>query len=367
MGPSLAPYAVDPSRSRGRRYEQAPHPLRGPFERDRDRIIHCSAFRRLEAKTQVFTPGVNENYRTRLTHSIEVAQIARTIARVLDLNEALAEAIALGHDLGHSPFGHVGEQTLHDLMRDDGGFEHNRQALRIVDWLEHPYAEFAGLNLMYETRLGLARHHGPHDRPDIADDEFTDMQCSLEGQAVDAADRIAYNAHDLEDGLRARLLEEDTLQSVPLFAEAWQRIGAQRLKDPVVRRTRVAKTLIDLLVRDVIETARRRFADEGVDSVDQVFSAAQPMLGLSDAAGQQLAVLERFLLDGLYHHPALQPAAESARRWLSIVFERLCENPGRMPRYFQSMIPVQGLRRTVCDYIAGMTDRFCQTLAEEET
>jgi dGTPase len=367
MGPSLAPYAVDLSQSRGRRHQQNPDPYGGPFEQDRDRIIHCSAFRRLEAKTQVFTPGVNENYRTRLTHSIEVAQIARTIARVLDLNEALAEAIALGHDLGHSPFGHVGEQMLHELMRDEGGFEHNRQALRIVEWLEHPYAEFAGLNLMYETRLGLARHRGPHDRPDVADEEFTEPQCSLEGQAVDAADRIAYNAHDLEDGLRARLLEENVLQSVPLFAEAWQQVRAPDLKDPVVRRTQVAKTLADLLVKDVIETSRRRLVDEGINAVEQVLAVPQPLLGLSDVAEQQLAVLEQFLLEGLYHHPTLQPVAESARRWLSIVFERLCEYPDRMPRYFQSMIPLQGLRRTVCDYVAGMTDRFCQTLAEEET
>jgi len=363
---ALAAYAVGASASRGRRYPQRPHPYRGPFERDRDRIIHCSAFRRLEAKTQVFAPTVNENYRTRLTHSIEVAQIGRTVARVLNLNEALTEAIALAHDLGHSPFGHVGEAVLDELMRDHGGFEHNRQALRIVDRIEHPYAEFSGLNLMYETRLGLARHHGPHDRPDIDSDEFPEPRCSLEGQVVNLADRIAYNAHDLEDGLRARLLEEGPLRAVPLFVEAWEHCRAETLDDPVVRRTRVSKALIHLLVGDVIETTKRRLTEWRITSVQQVYTAEQAIVTLSDRAETELIVLERFLLEHMYHHPALQSAANDARRWLTWVFERLCAEPERMPRYFQAMIPNQGLHRTVCDYVAGMTDRFCRTLAEQE-
>ncbi|MBP8305356.1 MAG: dNTP triphosphohydrolase, partial [Phycisphaerae bacterium] len=199
-----AGYAVTEANSRGRDFPEAPHPYRSPFERDRDRIIHSSAFRRLEGKTQVFTPGLDDFYRTRLTHTIEVAQIGRTMARALGLNEALTEAICLAHDLGHPPFGHAGEEVLNDLMAPYGGFEHNRQTLRIVTLLEHPYPRYMGLNLVYETRLGLAKHSSPYDSPGHVD--FPEGVCSLEGQVADLADRIAYNGHDLEDGRRARLV-----------------------------------------------------------------------------------------------------------------------------------------------------------------
>ena len=214
----LNPFAVTEKTSRGRPVPQKRHAYRSDFERERDRIIHCSAFRRLEGKSQVFTPGLDDYYRTRLTHSIEVAQIGRTIAMGLGLNESLTEAICLAHDLGHSPFGHAGEKVLDDLMSEFGGFEHNRQSLRIVDLLEHPYPNFMGLNLMYETRLGLARHRSPYD--EVQAGSFDEQNCSLEGQVANVADRIAYNCHDLEDGMRAGLISQEMLKDVKIFTEA---------------------------------------------------------------------------------------------------------------------------------------------------
>ena len=211
-------YAVTEALSKGRAFTETPHRYRSDFERDRDRVIHCSAFRRLEGKTQVFTPGLDDYYRTRLTHTIEVAQIGRTIAKALGLNEALTEAICLAHDLGHPPFGHAGEAVLNDLMKDHGGFEHNSQTRRIVELLEHPYPAFMGLNLMYETRLGLAKHKSRYDVPQ--GDTFNEANCTLEGQIADLADRIAYNCHDLEDGMKARLLETEQMEPIEIFTEA---------------------------------------------------------------------------------------------------------------------------------------------------
>jgi len=354
---TLAPYAMADSRSRGRKYPEPEHPYRSAFERDRDRIIHCAAFRRLEGKTQVFTPGINESYRTRLTHTIEVAQIGRTIARVLGLNESLTEAVCLGHDLGHSPFGHTGEQVLDELLKPWGGFEHNRQALRIVDHLEHPYEAFAGLNLCYETRLGFGRHHSPYDHPDS--DLFAESVPTLEGQIADAADRIAYNCHDLEDGLLSGLIDEADLQSVRLFAEARQRIGADRMTDRVVRRTRTVKTLLDTLARDQIETSKATLEQMNIRSVEDVFAAGRSLIGPSPATEEGLRELEAFLLSHFYLHPSLRDLIRKVRDWMAEVFAALCAAPERMPRYYQQMTQSQGLQRTVCDYIAGMTDRYC--------
>ncbi|MBN1125920.1 MAG: deoxyguanosinetriphosphate triphosphohydrolase [Sedimentisphaerales bacterium] len=356
-------YAVTSSQSKGRVYPQPQHSYRTEFERDRDRIIHCSAFRRLEGKTQVFTPGWNENYRTRLTHSIEVAQIGRTIAKALDLNESLTEAICLGHDLGHSPFGHAGEKVLNELMSDFGGFEHNRQSLRIVDWLEHPYPDFPGLNLMYETRLGFARHYSPYDQPER--DNFKERQCTLEGQVANVADRIAYNCHDLEDGLRGRLLNEEKLREIRLCVEAQKRIEADRLTDRIVRQTRTAKTIIDMLVSDAIQTSRNAIVKSGVQSVREVVMRKEPLVQLDKSSEKKLCELEAFLLERMYHHPSIIEVTDKVEKWMKSVFDKLCKSPDQMPRYFQSMIESQGLQRVVCDYMAGMTDRFCLSLVEE--
>jgi dGTPase len=363
MTDKLACYAVSEGQSRQRGFKEKPHPYRTAFERDRDRIMHCSAFRRLEGKTQVFMPGVNDHYRTRLTHSIEVAQIGRTIARVLNLNESLTEAICLGHDLGHSPFGHAGEKTLDDLMVSFGGFEHNHEALRIVDLLEHPYPDFAGLNLMYETRLGSGRHHGPYDESGV--DDFSEVNCSLEGQITDIADRIAYNCHDLEDGLRAGLIREAQLKDIKLFADARSKIGAGSIADGAVRNVRTAKSIIDMLVSDCLRASAAAIATANPESPSDVYEAAGRLIKLSDAARADLGRLEEFLFENMYMHESLQTINRDVAEWLTRVFEKFCAGPELMPRYFQQLVSTEGLQRSVCDYIAGMTDWYCLSMLKE--
>jgi dGTPase len=363
MSSELADYAVTEKVSRGRRFAEKPHPYRCDFERDRDRIIHCSAFRRLEGKTQVFTPGLDDYYRTRLTHSIEVAQIGRTIAKALHLNESLTEAICLAHDLGHPPFGHAGEKALDDLMADFDGFEHNRQTLRIVDLLEHPYPDFFGLNLMYETRLGLAKHKGPYDKPE--DEAFPEANSCLEGQVTDIADRIAVSSHDLEDGLRAGLISSEGLKNIEIFVEAQRRIKADAIKDHTIRRTRTAKAIIDTLVSDCIETSKHSIAEANIASVIDVCSRSESLIVLSSQGGSRLLELEKFLLENFYQHASLIQTSGKVKDWLGQLFESLCRRPQLMPGYFQGFIAQRGLQRVVCDYIAGMTDRFCLKMLEE--
>ena len=355
--------AVTEKNSRGRAFPEKPHPYRSDFERDRDRIIHCSAFRRLEGKSQVFTPGLDDYYRTRLTHSIEVAQIGRTIAKELGLNESLTEAVCLAHDLGHSPFGHAGEKVLDELMAGSGGFEHNRQSLRIVDLLEHPYPGFTGLNLMYETRLGIALHQSPYDK--TQDEILSEKHCSLEGQIADVADRIAYNCHDLEDGMRARLISTEQLKSVKIFAEAQNRINAGTIKDFAICRTRTAKAIIDKLVGDCLEASKKTLTEANPKTPDEIYAAYTNLITLPPESYVELADLEKFLLHEFYLHESLLETAEKVKNWLGRLFEGLCDKPELMPGYFQSFIPQQGLQRTVCDYIAGMTDRFCLKMVEE--
>jgi dGTPase len=356
-------YAVTEKNSRGRAFPEKPHTYRSDFERDRDRIIHCSAFRRLEGKTQVFTPGLDDYYRTRLTHSIEVAQIGRTIAKELNLNESLTEAICLAHDLGHSPFGHAGEKVLDALMAGSGGFEHNCQSLRIVDLLEHPYPGFMGLNLMYETRLGLARHQSPYDK--TQGETFSEKRCSLEGQIADIADRIAYNCHDLEDGMRARLIDTKQLKNVKIFAEAQNRINAESIEDYTIRRTRTAKAIIDRLVGDCLEASKKILMQANPKTLEEIYAAETNWITLTPESEAELAELEKFLLQNFYLHETLLETAEKVKGWLGRLFEKLCDEPKLMPGYFQNFIPQNGLQRTVCDYIAGMTDRFCLKLLEE--
>jgi len=358
----LSCYAVSETLSRGRKFPEKPHPYRSAFERDRDRIIHSSAFRRLEGKTQVFTPGWDDHYRTRLTHSMEVAQIGRTVAKALGLNESLTEAICLAHDLGHPPFGHCGENVLNSLMADFGGFEHNWQTLRVVDLLEHPYPDFCGLNLTYETRLGLAKHHTRYDNPQAKD--FEEANCSLEGQAADIADRIAYNCHDLEDAMRAGLIDTQRLKSVVIFTEAQQRIEAQRIEDAVVRRTRTAKAIIDALVSDCITTSGKAVAEANIKTVEQVYGRADNLIVLSSRAETNLVEFENFLLENVYRHSSLQQVHKKVRLWLEQLFEKFCRKSELMPAYFRQLMDRQGLQRTVCDYIAGMTDRFCLKMLE---
>ncbi len=390
MPDGLQSYAVTEAVSRGRAFPEPPHPYRSDFERDRDRIIHSSAFRRLEGKTQVFSPGLDDYYRSRLTHSIEVAQIGRTIAKVLGLNESLTEAICLAHDLGHPPFGHSGEEVLNDLMADYGGFEHNAQTLRIVTLLEHPYPAFMGLNLMYETRLGLARKgiaaakrkdgglsvadgrlrlrievrgEITADRASGANHQFFDeVNCTLEGQVADVADRIAYNCHDLEDGLRARLIEGNQMHDVQLYVEGARKVGVERISDWTIRRTRTAKTITDRLVSGCIDNSRRQITDSGIRTAAEACTRADDLVSLSSESDRLLADLERFLRANFYGHERLREAAQRAKGWLAELFEQLCRDPHRMPSYFRDFIPEHGLHRAVCDYVAGMTDRYCLKL-----
>jgi dGTPase len=372
----IAPYAVTEQNSRGRQFPEKPHPYRTDFERDRDRVIHSAAFRRLEGKTQVFTTGQNDQYRTRMTHSIEVAQIGRTIARVLNLNESLTEAICLAHDLGHSPFGHNGQDILNELMADAGGFEHNRQSLRIVDLIEHPYPDFPGLNLMYETRKALAKHQTTYDHPEdiqapsvsagIKAHDVNDGTISicLEGQIADISDRIAYNCHDLEDGLRSRLLDEKQLEGIALYQQACLAIHADRIDDIVIRRTRISKAILDYLAGSVIETGKAKLHEYKIQNLQQVYACTARLIELSDTAETQLCQLEQFLFKNLYNHPKIIGQLPQIKLWLTGLFEKFTRNPDLMPHYYQNMIVAESLKRVVCDYISGMTDRYAITLLE---
>ncbi|MHC4213587.1 MAG: deoxyguanosinetriphosphate triphosphohydrolase [Planctomycetota bacterium] len=363
MPEEAAVYAVSEMNSRGRVFAEEPHRWRTDFERDRDRIIYCSAFRRLEGKTQVFTPGLDDYYRTRLTHSIEVAQIGRTIARALGLNETLTEAICLAHDLGHSPFGHTGETALNELTAEFGGFEHNLQSLRVVDLLEHPYPDFMGLNLMYETRLGLARHTTPYDAPQ--DDSFSEVNCSVEGQVADMADRIAVNSHDLEDGLRARVINDEQLKDIALYAEAQSRANVKAISDGTIRRTRTAKAIIDKLVGDCIDQSINAIAAADLHKPSDVYECGENVIMLSSESLSGLKELEGFLMKNFYLSESVMQVMGKVKAWLGELFEALCRDPQLMPGYFQKFIDEQGLERSVCDYIAGMTDRFCLKILSE--
>jgi dGTPase len=360
--PKLASYAVAEATSKGRAFPQKPHAYRSDFARDRDRIIHCEAFRRLEGKTQVFMAGVNDNYRNRLTHSIEVAQIGRTVATALGLNENLTEAICLGHDMGHSPFGHNGEAVLNRLMEGAGGFEHNRQTVRIVELLEHPYPDFPGLNLMYETRLGLAKHRTVYNNPQGG--AFTELNCSLEGQVADMADSIAYNCHDFEDAMRARLIEPAQLEGLSLYADAQKQIEADRLDDLFIRRTRTAKAIIDILVSDLIIAGKRAIEGAAVMTVGDVCSRSENLVVLSAKRRADLDAFGKFMYDNVYMHDDLLAAAKKTEERLSLLFGALCRKPELMPSYYLKLVEREGLKRIVSDYIAGMTDRFCLAMIE---
>ncbi|MHC4131006.1 MAG: dGTP triphosphohydrolase [Planctomycetota bacterium] len=357
MSELLAGYAVVEKSSKGRRFREKEHPYRNAFERDRDRIIHSEAFRRLEGKTQVFAPAASDSYRNRLTHSIEVSQIGRTIARMLRVNESLTETICLAHDLGHPPFGHIGEKILDLLMSRYGGFEHNQQTLRVVDLLEHPYPDFIGLNLMYETRLSLARHKSPYDKPKKMG--FKETNCPIEGQIANMADRIAYNCHDLEDGLRAGLITTRQLKGIELFNHAQEHIGANKIQDNSVEKTRTAKATIDILVSDCIYASTNTIAGIGPKTYRDIYKTGRDFICLSVEKEAQLKELERFLLEKLYQHESLIQTEEKIKEHLKLLLEKLLQQPKQMPSYYQRLIDTEGLERVTADYIAGMTDRYC--------
>ncbi|MHC4971054.1 MAG: deoxyguanosinetriphosphate triphosphohydrolase [Planctomycetota bacterium] len=341
----LAPHAMKARASRGRDHEEEEHAYRTAYQRDRDRIIHSSAFRRLEYKTQVFVNSFGDYYRTRLTHTMEVAQIARTIARALGLNEDLTEAIALAHDIGHGPFGHTGEHALHELMRDHGGFEHNRQALRIVEVIERKYPDFPGLNLTAEVRHSLLKH---------AQGE----QLCLEAQVVDASDRIAYNTHDIDDGLTSGLLREDALDEVEIWREAAAALKQRRPDlDAGRRRYHTIRTLIDVAVTDLLMASGARLAAAAPAGPEDARALPERLIAPSPGMEKKQRALARFLGTHFYNEYRVLRMRRKAARFVREMFRALTDEPGLLPPAARAWVEEHGQWRGVCDYLAGMTDR----------
>ena len=356
---SLAPYAQFSADTRGREYPEEPPDWRTHYQRDRDRVIHSRAFRRLEYKTQVFLNGSGDHLRTRLTHTMEVAAIARNIARALKLNEDLAETIALAHDLGHSPFGHKGEMVLDKLMKDRGGFEHNRQSLRVVEELEQKYPGFPGLNLSWEVREGLAKHFTSYDHPGKRKG-FQAKSASLEAQVANLADEITYYSHDLDDGLDSGLLTEKELsRKVRLWNQAARTVTKQCGELPEeCRRYFIIRCLIDGQVRDVVETTEKRILDSSAASVDDVRRRSKTLVQYSSERGELNLELRDYLYKNLYYNPVVYEPNQRAVRMMEQLFLYYLEHPDEVGAQSRKRIKKIGLHRAVCDYIAGMTDRY---------
>jgi dGTPase len=355
----LAPYAQLSAETRGRRYKEPPPRWRTQYQRDRDRVIHSRAFRRLEYKTQVFLNGAGDHYRTRLTHSIEVAAISRNIARPLGLNEDLVEAISLAHDLGHSPFGHRGEFELNKLMKGHGGFEHNRQSLRIVEQLERKYPRFPGLNLSWEVREGLAKHETAYDQPEDQE-EFEARSSSLEAQVANLADEITYYSHDLDDGLDSGLLSEAQLRR---HVALWRRASKQVEKeygspDEESRRYFIIRCIIDLQVSDVVETTERRIQRSGVESADDVRRQPRNLVQYGRDRRRENLELRKYLYNNLYFNPEVHGPNMDAVQCLEELFDFFIRNPKKIGALSRRRIRKDGVHRAVCDYLSGMTDRY---------
>ena len=372
MAEGLAPYAADESHSRGRRYDEPKPAYRGEYQRDRDRIIHSTAFRRLVYKTQVFVNHEGDLYRTRLTHSLEVSQIGRSVAAALNLNEPLTEAVCLAHDLGHTPFGHAGQDTLNDCMRDFGGFEHNLQSLRVVDELEEKYADFPGLNLMFETREGILKHCSARNARalgDVGERFLQRKQPGLEAQIANIADAIAYNNHDVDDGFRAGLLTLDQLREQALFETQYREVHARypeledrRLIYEIIRR------MIGTVVTDLIEETGRQIDASGVQSIDDVREQSQPLVNMSPQVYEQHVSLKKFLNKHLYRHEQKLEMTRRAQGIVADLFNAYSGDVSLMPSQFAEMaakLDEEARARVIADYIAGMTDRYAMAAHEE--
>lgn len=374
----LNSYASDPANSRGRLHDEKRDVTRGPrddFQRDRDRIIHSISFRRLRHKTQVFVAPDGDHYRVRLTHSLEVAQIGRTIARALGLNEDLTEALCLAHDIGHPPFGHAGEDALQEALAAFGGFDHNAQTIRTLTTLETPYPRWDGLNLTWETLEGLAKHNGPVDSPTWALAEVNDMMDlelqgwpSLEAQIAAIADDIAYDNHDIDDGIRAGLLTLDQLLELPFIADRWQAICDRFTDVPQDRLLpELIRDQIGLMVNDVLETTRARIDALGVKSSQDVREAGQMIGGFSSAMADKERALKSFMYKNLYHNPKQTAAAEEGKLMVTDLVKAYREQPELMPESWASALPEQEPARTrhIADFLAGMTDRYARNRHRE--
>lgn len=369
----LMPYACHPSASRGRLHDDIDGDLRGPrdiFQRDRDRIIHSIAFRRLRHKTQVFVAPDGDHYRVRLTHSLEVAQIGRTIARALGLNEDLTEALCLAHDIGHPPFGHAGEDALEDALKPYGGFDHNAQTLRTLTLLESPYPRWRGLNLSWELLEGLAKHNGPVTNPGWAlsavnaeRDLALNQWPSLEAQIASIADDIAYDNHDIDDGIRAGLLTLEQLLELPFVEERWRGI-LRRYPDVPPKRLlpELVREQIGAMVNDVIDSTKSRIAAHKIDTVDAVRELGAPVGGFSDEMRDRERTLKKFMYANLYHHPVQQDAADKARVIVSALFKAYQDDNGLLPTEWQADLPPAEPDRSrhIADFLGGMTDRYAQ-------
>jgi len=360
---TLAPYAARAAETRGRVHAQAEHPLRTAFQRDRDRIVHSAAFRRMEYKTQVFLPHEGDHFRTRLTHTIEVAQISRTLARNLKLNEDLTEAIALVHDLGHTPFGHAGEDALNELLRDHGGFNHNRQSLRIVDRLEHRYPEHPGLNLTYEVREGIVKHE---TTTIIVTPEFSPGERpTLEASLVDMADELTYCAHDVDDGLNSGLLVSDELMALGIWRRYAGKVSTSApTPDDDHARHRLVRFLVNTTATDLLEETSRRLDLQQITDLASLRRSGEPVCRYGDDLVAQVSQLKTFLHERLYRHPKLRKLSEQARSTVFTLYEKLTTEPSLMPERFQAMLERQDKAIVVADYIAGMTDRYAGKLKQ---
>lgn len=358
----LAPWAAHSTDSLGRVHAQQEHPLRTCYQRDRDRIVHAAAFRRMEYKTQVFIPHEQDHFRTRLTHTIEVAQISRTLARNLSLNEDLTEAVALVHDLGHTPFGHAGEEVLDRLLSGHGGFNHNRQSLRVVDILEQRYPEHPGLNLSYEVREGIAKHETTVQMSFPEFDRFRNP--TLEATLVDIADEIAYNAHDIDDGVASGLITFNQVVESG-FAKDLLNALPDRLKglNEDYHRYAVVRGLINRCATDVIGETARRVENTGVQSLMDIRQAETKLAAFSADLVPAVDELKSFLRDELYRHPKLRGLSQRASEIIEGIFERLSTDPSMMPQRFQDMLSDQPREIVIADYIAGMTDRYAERVA----
>jgi dGTPase len=359
----LAPYAVRVESSLGRRYPEPPHPYRDDFQRDRDRIIHARAFRRLENKTQVFTQRLSDHFRTRLTHTIEVAQISRTIAAALHLNESLVEALALVHDIGHPPFGHSGESALHLAMREHGeSFDHNLHALRIVENFEQRYASHPGLNLTFEVREGIIKHshdYAPADYPELAE-YLLDQRPPLEAQLIDHTDEIAYDTADLDDGYEAHLLLlDDIRREVAIFDRYFREVEREfaGVRDKL-KFNEALKRMLNHLVTNLIENTNLRLQTSGVQTVEDVRHHPERLAGFSPATDQERAQAKQFLYQNLYHSESLRPQKADGEKIVHDLFSYWIEHPATLPGSYQRQMESETRARVICDYIAGMTDNY---------
>jgi len=354
---SLAPYGMRSKDSKGRAYLDNEPDYRTAFQRDRDRIIHTTAFRRLEYKTQVFINYEGDYYRTRLTHTIEVAQIGRTLARALGGNEDLTEAICLAHDLGHSPFGHAGEAVLARLMKDHGGFDHNKQSLRIVTKLSQRYPEFPGLNLTWEVREGMVKHESEYDISD-ASDYNPDLRGNLEAQIANAADELAYTAHDLDDGLRSAMLTPRMLEGISLWEILTDQIKWRGPDLEDIARHKLIRQLIGMEVTDLVTATDTKLKDSGAKSPLDIQKLSYNVIGFSEEMSRRNRELKDFLYNKMYRHFRVVRMQVKAEQLIEDIFKAYCEEPATLPEKFQAFVDKRGLERTVCDYIAGMTDRY---------